>query len=125
MSKPTNQAIGAAGEALAAAHLQQHGYTLLERNYRAKGGEVDIIALDRAGCIVFVEVKTRRSLAYGPPQLAVTLHKQRQISKGALTWLARHRRHDSAARFDVIAVLLHDAGTHELEHITNAFELGY
>lgn len=121
----TNQSTGAAGEELAAEHLLRCGYILLERNYRSKGGEVDIIAKDRDGCIVFVEVKARRSLAYGVPQLAVTSRKQRQISKGALTWLSKNRLHDRSARFDVIAVLLHDGRAHELEHITNAFELSY
>lgn len=120
-----NQATGQEGEARAAAYLQQQGYAILERNFRSKGGEVDLVARDRDGTIVFVEVKTRRNLAYGVPQLAVTQRKQRQIAKGALSWLARRRLHDSAARFDVIAVLLHDDGGQTLEHIANAFELAY
>jgi putative endonuclease len=120
-----NQATGEQGEQRATEHLQRKGYTILERNFRSRGGEVDIVARDRDGCIVFVEVKTRRNLAYGLPQLAVTLRKQRQIAKGALTWLGRNRMHDRAARFDVIAVLLHDDAVHKIEHIVNAFELHY
>lgn len=120
-----NQATGEQGEQRATEHLQRKGYTILERNFRSRGGEVDIVARDRDGCIVFVEVKTRRNLAYGLPQLAVTVRKQRQIAKGALTWLGRNRMHDRAARFDVIAVLLHDDAVHEIEHIVNAFELHY
>ena len=125
MTGHSNQTTGAKGEELAAAHLVRNGYSILEHNFRSKGGEVDIVAKDRDGCIVFVEVKARRNLAYGLPQLAVTQRKQRQISKGALSWLSRNRLHDHAARFDVIAVLLHDGVAHQLEHIVNAFDLAY
>lgn len=125
LSGHRNQATGQEGEGLAAAHLEQQGYRVLERNFRGKGCEVDLVARDKDGTIVFVEVKTRRSLAYGPPQQAVTQRKQHQIAKGALTWLSRHRMHDSAARFDVIAVLLHDDGRRTVEHLINAFDLAY
>lgn len=125
MQGHTNQAVGTMGEELAAGYLQKAGYRLLERNFRSRGGEVDIVARARDGTIVFVEVKTRRTLAFGLPQLAVTSRKQRQIAKGALAWLARHQGYDQAARFDVVAVLLHDDGRSELEHIVNAFELAY
>ena len=118
-----NQAVGASGEQIAANYLISQGYRILERNFRSRGGEVDIVAKDRQGCIAFVEVKTRRSLAYGLPQLAVTQRKQHQISKGALAWLSKNRLHGCSARFDVIAVLLHDGAMHELEHIVNAFDL--
>jgi putative endonuclease len=120
-----NQATGAQGEQLAVEHLQRQGYGILERNFRSRGGEVDIVAKGRDGCIVFVEVKTRRTLAYGVPQLAVTPRKQRQITKGALSWLSLKHLHDHAARFDVIAILLHDGVVHQLEHIVNAFEMAY
>jgi putative endonuclease len=125
MARQNNQATGARGEELAAAHLLRKGYRILERNYRSKGGEVDIVAKDQDGSIVFVEVKTRRTLVYGLPQLAVTTRKQRQIAKGALSWLTRNRLHDRSARFDVIAVLLHDSASYQLEHIVNAFDLSY
>ncbi len=119
-----NKAVGAQGEELAAAFLKRSGYRIVERNFRCKGGEADIVARD-GKTLVFVEVKTRRSLAYGVPQLAVTSFKQRQISKAALTWLAKNRLQDAAARFDVIAVMLLPDGTHRIEHIPNAFELAY
>ncbi len=125
MKGMTNLALGTRGEELAADHLQAAGYRILERNFRSKGGEVDIVAQDSGGTMVFVEVKTRSSLAFGLPQLAVTPRKQRQIAKGALSWLARHRRQQQAARFDVIAILLHDTGRFDLEHIINAFDLAY
>lgn len=120
-----NQATGQQGEQAAADYLLRSGYKILERNFRSRGGEVDIVARDRQGCIAFVEVKTRRSLAYGLPQQAVTTRKQRQISKGALSWLSRNRLHDCSARFDVIAVLLQNGAEPQLEHIINAFDLSY
>ena len=117
---------GKLGEEIAAAFLTARGYRLLERNFRCKGGEVDIIVRDPAdSSLVFVEVKARRGLSYGVPQLAVTPFKQRQISKAALTWLSRNRLHDTNARFDVIAILLDEGGHHKVEHIQNAFELAY
>ncbi len=120
-----NKAVGEAGEQRATEYLQKSGYTILERNFRSRGGEVDIVARDRDGCIAFVEVKTRQNLNYGLPQLAVTQRKQHQISKGALSWLTRNRMHGRTARFDVIAVLLQDATDPKIEHIINAFELAY
>jgi putative endonuclease len=121
-----NKGIGDLGENLAAAFLESNNYRILERNYRCKGGEVDIVARDpRDKSLVFVEVKTRRDLSYGVPQLAVTPFKQRQISKAALTWLAKNRQQDTNARFDVIAILLKEGDPHKIEHIENAFEQAY
>lgn len=121
-----NISTGNRGEEIAANFLIARGYRIIERNFRCKGGEVDIITRDPIDkSLIFVEVKTRRSLSYGVPQLAVTPFKQRQISKAALTWLSKNRLHDTNARFDVIAILLHTDGRHQIEHIQNAFELAY
>jgi len=131
-AKPTDplpsdkRGVGTLGEDLAAKFLASHGFSILERNFRCKGGEVDIIARDPGDrSLVFIEVKARRGLSYGVPQLAVTPFKQRQISKAALTWLSKNRLHDQNARFDVIAILLHTDGRHAIEHIKNAFDLAY
>jgi putative endonuclease len=122
----TNKNTGALGEEIATSFLVKRGYRILERNFRCKGGEVDIVARDPLdSSVVFVEVKTRRNLSYGVPQLAVTPFKQRQISKAALTWLLKKRLHNSNARFDVIAILLDDKGDNRVEHIINAFDLAY
>jgi putative endonuclease len=121
-----NSCVGSLGEDIAASYLTARGYRILERNFRCKGGEVDIIARDPGDkSLVFVEVKARRGLTYGVPQLAVTPFKQRQISKAALTWLSKNRLLDTNARFDVIAILLHTDAAHSIEHIQNAFELAY
>jgi putative endonuclease len=121
-----NKGVGNLGEEVAAAFLEKRRYRILERNFRCKGGEVDIIARDPEDkSLVFIEVKARKDLSYGVPQLAVNPFKQRQISKAALTWLSKNRLHDQNARFDVIAILLADDGLHKIEHIVNAFELAY
>lgn len=122
----SNKETGILGEEMAANFLISRGYRIVEQNFRCKGGEVDIIAQDPGDkSLLFIEVKTRRGLSYGVPQLAVTPFKQRQISKAALTWLGKNRMHDQNARFDVIAILLHTDGQHAIDHIKNAFDLAY
>jgi len=123
---PTNLSTGSLGEDLATKFLVARGFRILERNFRCKGGELDIVASDpQDRSLVFVEVKARRDLSYGVPQLAVTPFKQRQISKAALTWLSKKRLHDANARFDVIAIRIAEDGQHKIEHIVNAFDLAY
>ena len=121
-----NKGTGELGEEVATNFMITGGYRIIERNFRCKGGEIDIIARDPGDkSLVFIEVKARRGLSYGVPQLAVTPFKQRQISKAALTWLSKNRLHDTNARFDVIAILLSADGSHNIEHIVNAFDLAY
>ncbi len=119
-----NAGVGNKGEELATAFLERSGLKIIERNFRCKSGEIDIVARD-GNTLVFIEVKSRKTLSYGVPQLAVTPFKQRQISKAALTWLGRNRLHDTPARFDVIAILLEGSYQHRIEHIKNAFDLAY
>lgn len=119
-----NAGKGEIGESIATTFLQGQGFHIVERNFRCVCGEVDIVARD-GRTIVFVEVKCRKNRNYGPPQLAVTPFKQRQISKAALVWLSRRRLYDADARFDVVAIVLHDHDIPEIEHIRNAFELAY
>lgn len=114
--------IAKTGEALAVTHLKARGYEILARNYRAVRGEIDLVAQD-GDCIVFVEVKTRRSLKFGLPQAAVTAQKQRQISKVALAYLQTHNLFDAPCRFDVIAIHLSpQLEVLKLEQIESAFE---
>lgn len=116
-----NRTTGAQGEEIAVGYLKGRRYEILERNYRCCHGEIDIIAR-RKNTLVFVEVKTRRTYAYGSPLEAVSLKKQRSISAVAQAYLQRERLCGQAARFDVIGVLL-AGGEAALEHIENAFEL--
>lgn len=122
--KSDNKTLGEVGESIAVTFLKGLKYTIIERNFRCKCGEIDIIARD-GRTLVFVEVKTRRTNAFGVPQLAVTPFKQRQISKTALTWLAQKKLQDAGARFDVIAILQPDHAAPEIEHIRDAFDLAY
>ena len=119
-----NKTLGERGETIATAYLKGQKFTIVERNFRCKAGEVDIIARD-GNSFVFVEVKTRRNLSFGPPQLALTPFKQRQISKAALTWLAKKKLFGANARFDVIAILLPNHEVPVIDHIRNAFDLAY
>ncbi|MFV0437667.1 MAG: YraN family protein [Desulfopila sp.] len=114
--------VGKAGEDLAADHLSRNGYRLLKRNYRCRAGEIDIIAM-QGSTLVFVEVKTRKSVAFGSPAAAVTPRKQRQISRVAEDYLARENRFEMPARFDVVAIVAPPGQPVTIEIITNAFEL--
>jgi putative endonuclease len=110
------------GESLAVAHLKARGCEILAQNYRAIRGEIDLIVQD-GQFIVFVEVKTRRSLKFGVPQAAVTKQKQRQISKIALAYLQAGDLWDAPCRFDVIGVHLSSRSELlRLEHIESAFD---
>lgn len=119
--KKVNSDIGRYGEELAAAWLKNKGYTIIVRNYRKPFGEVDIIALD-CGCLVFVEVKTRRSKQFGLPAESVTVKKQHQISKVASEYLSRTGNLDNQCRFDVISVFLPDNQPPIIDQIANAFD---
>ena len=117
------QKIGKSGEAAAVRFLKKTGYKILEQNYRTQLGEIDIIAKDRQ-TIVFIEVKTRRSLEYGSPKMALTPKKQRNISMTALYYLKVNDQSNADARFDVVTVLT--SGTQvDIDVIKNAFELAY
>ena len=117
------QKFGQEGEALAARHLKKNGYRIIEKNYRTKLGEIDIIAKDK-DTLVFVEVKSRRSRQFGNPKAAVTPRKQRKISMVALHYLKSTHRTNVSARFDVAAVTItHDKP--QIEIIKNAFDLAY
>ena len=120
MSQPKE--VARIGERFAERHLKEKGYQIVERNYRSRFGEIDLIA-KQGKRIVFVEVKTRRTLKFGVPQAAVTPAKQKQISKLALSYLQTHGLLDVPCRFDVVAIFLSSKSTPaRLTHIENAFE---
>jgi putative endonuclease len=112
---------GKKGEDLAAAHLAEAGYRIVERNYRCAFGEIDIVA-EEEQTLFFVEVKSRRSEAYGAPQLAVGREKQKKISRIAMHYFQEKRLSNHPARFDVVAVKLLPSGC-RIELIRNAFEM--
>lgn len=105
---------GKSGEDKAAAFLKKNGYAVLKRNYRAKTGEIDIIA-EKDSTLVFVEVKTRSSDAYGEGYQSVTHAKQHKIIRTAESYLTENNL-EKLCRFDVISI---DNG--KITHIINAF----
>jgi putative endonuclease len=98
------RALGVAGEDLAAAWYAERGYEVVARNWRCRDGELDLIVAD-GGSLVFCEVKTRSSLAFGSPLEAVTHAKRQRIRRLAARWLDEHPRRAPSLRFDVVAVL--------------------
>lgn len=118
-------AVGRYGEQVAADHLEAAGLVILERNWRCREGELDIIARDGAE-LVFVEVKTRSSLAFGSPAEAVGRVKSARIRQLALRYLlARRDAGDDASwaalRFDVVAVLRTAGAGPDVVHVKGAF----
>jgi putative endonuclease len=95
--------IGAEGEEAAAQFLKGQGYSILERNFSTRFGEIDVIARDK-NTLVFVEVKFRRNPEFGSPQEAVTRAKILQIGRAALDYLVKKRLGNVSCRFDVVAV---------------------
>lgn len=112
--KTGRSALGAEGERAAKAYLKSNGFRILHENYSTPLGEIDLIAQEGA-VVVFVEVKTRTSSEFGPPQASVTRHKQRQIVKVAELFLQRHRLSGAACRFDVVAVTCTESRTGQPE----------
>lgn len=110
------RAVGDHGEELACEHVVQQGWQVVERNWRCAAGEVDIIAWD-GDCLVFCEVKTRRSTRYGPPVEAVTPAKAARLRRLAWSWLRAHDVHPRHVRIDVIAVALARSGPPALTHL--------
>lgn len=108
---------GDAGEDLACAHLRARGMKVLARNYRCRGGEIDVVADDR-GTLVFVEVKERGGDSHGSAVEAVTAEKRRRVVRAARVYAATHGLSESPIRFDVLAIdwsaegprVRHDAG---------------
>lgn len=109
---------GIIGEKIAQGFLLNKGYEILETNFYTKCGEIDIIAkLDK--CIVFIEVKTRSSLKYGTPAMAVNTIKKKHIKCVAKTFMYLHRLYNCEIRFDVIEIFINE-GKCKINHIEGA-----
>ncbi len=117
----SNTDAGNKGEEIACQYLKKLGFKILERNYRIRGGEIDIVAKDK-DALVFVEVKARHSTLFGSPGEAISAHKQRQISKSAICYLKENNLLKQPARFDVVT-LLYKEDLPEIDLIKDAFEL--
>lgn len=119
-------ALGRAAEALAAAHLERRGWTILQRNWRHGHREVDLIAR-RAGVVAFVEVKARTRRSCGHPLDAINRAKRRDLELAARVWVARHEAACPGDpvdyRFDAIWVIGDPCARHEIEHVAGAWRL--
>ena len=118
-SPRSTTSLGSAAERAAAEFLRQRGYHVLEQNFRCRGGEIDLIALD-GGTLVFVEVKLRRTLSRGAPIEGVTPLKQARVQRAAQSYLAYSGRIFVRIRFDVISVMRTSTKT-EITHFKAAF----
>jgi len=115
----TKVTFGKYGEDLACHYLQKQGYKILERNFRIRGGEIDIIALEDK-TLVYVEVKTRTSHQFGYPEEAVTPFKLRFLKKAAKFYRNARRNLPELERIDVVAVDLIDSQNPQIRLIKNA-----
>jgi putative endonuclease len=104
------------GEDRAAQYLLSLGYSIISRNFQSRKGEIDCIAADPSGTLVFIEVKFAKSSSLGHPAFWVTYAKQKKIISLARRYLGEHKLSRQACRFDVIAII-----GPKIEHIKNAF----
>lgn len=109
---------GRMAERLAARFLERQGLTVLERNYRCRGGEVDLVCRDRRG-LVFVEVRLRRSAGYGGAAASITAGKRGRLILAAQHYLATHAAGEADCRFD--CVLLDELSESAIEWLRDAF----
>jgi putative endonuclease len=117
------QELGLYGEDLACAELERLGYSIVERRYRSRFGEIDIVA-DDGGTVVFVEVKTKTSGSFGDPVDEVTSQKQRQLVSMGEEYYSFRCSPQTQCRFDVVAVDL-SAGPAKITHYKDAFRPGW
>jgi putative endonuclease len=123
MGSDLRQQLGALGEQIAAEHLVHRGFRIVERNYRTRWGELDIVAFD-GSTLNFCEVKTRRLAGCGNPFDAIHNRKQAQVRKIAASWLAQRtdRPYAEVIRFDAIGITFDLAGRLvSIEHLEGAF----
>ncbi len=114
--------LGQEGESAAEEYLRHKGYRIVARNLRSPVGELDLVAED-GQVLVFVEVKARRTDAFGGAIHAVHRRKQEKLIRLAVQYLARHHIKDRLCRFDVVLLQGTDTVGSQIEHIQNAFEV--
>ena len=105
MKREVSKSLGHLGETLAAAYLQNKGYTILERNWHSPYGEIDLVARQREA-VVFVEVKARASKSLGPPEISVTPRKEEHMRQAAEYFIQQHPDLANEWRIDLITIQL-------------------
>jgi len=121
-SRDPRRRLGAEGETVAAEFLRRAGLRILERRYRTRLGEIDLIAEDGT-VLVFVEVKARRGSGFGRPAEAVDRRKQQRLGRVATLYLQRRGWLERSCRFDVVEILAGSDGRYRVEHLVDAFRL--
>lgn len=113
--------LGRWGEAQAEHYLRQKGFQLIARNWRTRGGEIDLIG-KFGDTLVFVEVRTRTSTHFGTPSESVDWRKQKKLRQLSLAFLQQYRERVGSFRFDVVSILVHLKSRQvEIRHIEHAF----
>jgi putative endonuclease len=115
VKRSKNQVIGRFGESRVADFRIKSGDEIIDRNWRVREGEIDLITLDKSGTFHFIEVKTRSSLAYGHPFEAISPAKLLRMQRLAMGWLVTHDCFGCEYSIDIASVLVNPDGTHSLE----------
>ena len=118
---PFRSPLGERGEIAACGFLKENGYEFLEKNYKCKLGEMDVIAL-RKGRLAFIEIKTRTNTRFGMPQEAVDLKKQEKIFKVAQWYMKEKKLPRIPVAFDVVAIFWKEGQAPEARLFADAFE---
>ncbi len=117
-----NKKTGQIGEEAAVGFLEKNGYQILEKNFRTKLGEIDIIAKEK-DTVCFIEVKFRQEAFLDSPLDAITPFKRRKLSQVALMFLKQHNLLEVSARFDVVSIETDNQGHSDIHLLKDAFEL--
>jgi len=118
LKKSRNQALGHFGESRVAEFRSTLGDEVVDRNWRVREGEIDLITMDSSGVFHFIEVKTRSSLTFGHPFEAISQPKLLRMQRLAMGWLVTHDCFGCEYSIDIASVLIHPDGTHTLEFRT-------
>lgn len=119
LKRGRNQTLGLFGETRIAEFRAQQGDEIVERNWRVREGEIDLITLDKAGNFHFIEVKTRSSLAFGHPFEAISPAKLLRMQRLAMGWLVTHDCFGCDYTIDIASVLINPDGSHSIEYRAN------
>lgn len=111
---------GLKAEIIAAEELGRLGYRIVESNYRCRYGEIDLVALE-GDTLVFIEVRSRKTLLFGTPAESVTTAKQKKLLITADHYMSQKNITDKCCRFDVVSVVFCEGGSRQVEVIKNAF----
>lgn len=114
--QPRNKSVGAFGENAVVDFIRKQGASIVDRNWRIKEGEIDIVAQLSDGSFAFIEVKTRTSITFGHPLESINSAKAHRLQRLALAWLATHQSLGHEYRIDCAAVIISAKGKFTIEY---------